>query len=142
MRRGLVCFQSKEHDRDAEEVIDFGSAHALFDELTQRASNCIASPPSSDVTTATTLAPAVSPESSVYSDKASVKSKEMFTRDTYDLFHLGISLTVRLSDMTYFAGKKPRPFVLRPSVTTSLSSINTKGPELDFTDKALILSCN
>ncbi|KAH0901977.1 hypothetical protein HID58_041480 [Brassica napus] len=81
MKSGL--FQSKEHERDAEEVLDFGSAHALFDELTQRASNCIASPTSSDVTTATTLAPAVSLASLVYSDKASVKSMEMFTRDTF-----------------------------------------------------------
>ncbi|KAG2248896.1 hypothetical protein Bca52824_088524 [Brassica carinata] len=78
-----VLFQSKEHERDAEEVLDFGSAHTFFDKLTQRASNCIASPTSSDVTTATTLAPAVSPASLVYSDKASVKSMEMFTRDTF-----------------------------------------------------------
>ncbi|KAF2543414.1 hypothetical protein F2Q68_00029817 [Brassica cretica] len=78
-----VLFQSKEHEGDAEEVLDFGSAHTFFDKLTQRASNCIASPTSSDVTTATTLAPAVSPASLVYSDKASVKSMEMFTRDTF-----------------------------------------------------------
>ncbi|KAG2305384.1 hypothetical protein Bca52824_034035 [Brassica carinata] len=53
MRRGLVRFQSKEHKRDAAKVLDFGSAHVLFDELLQRASDCIASPTSSNVTTTT-----------------------------------------------------------------------------------------
>ncbi|CAN6813389.1 hypothetical protein HID58_054649 [Brassica napus] len=80
MKRGLVRFQSKEQKREAAKVLDLESAHVLFDELIQRASNCIASPPSS---TAKEPAPApvVSPASLFYSDKAPVKSKEMFTRD-------------------------------------------------------------
>ncbi|KAL0716140.1 hypothetical protein Bca4012_065462 [Brassica carinata] len=49
MRRGLVRLQSKEHKRDAAKVLDFGSAHVLFDELLQRASDCIASPTSSNI---------------------------------------------------------------------------------------------
>ncbi|KAF3543962.1 hypothetical protein DY000_02005485 [Brassica cretica] len=83
MKRGLVRFQSKEQKREAAKVLDLESAHVLFDELIQRASNCIASPPSSNVTTAKEPAPApvVSPASLFYSDKAPVKSKEMFTRD-------------------------------------------------------------
>ncbi|KAF8112673.1 hypothetical protein N665_0062s0025 [Sinapis alba] len=83
MKRGLVRFQSKEQKREAAKVLDLESAHVMFDELIQRASNCIASPPSSNVTTVKEPAPApvVSPASLYYSDKAPVKSKEMFTRD-------------------------------------------------------------
>ncbi|KAL0885360.1 hypothetical protein Bca101_009342 [Brassica carinata] len=81
MKRGLVRFQSKEQKREAAKVLDLESAHVMFDELIQRASNCIASPPSSNVTTV--KEPVVSPASLYYSDKAPpVKSKEMlFTRD-------------------------------------------------------------
>ncbi|KAH0879194.1 hypothetical protein HID58_066588, partial [Brassica napus] len=57
--------------------LDFGSAHVLFDELIQRVPNCIVSPPSSSVTTATAPGHVVSPASLFHSDKASVKSKEM-----------------------------------------------------------------
>ncbi|KAJ4897071.1 Plant intracellular Ras-group-related LRR protein 5 [Raphanus sativus] len=80
MRRGLVRFQSKEQKRDAAKVLDLESAHVVFDELIQRASNCIASPPpSSNVKEPAPVV--VSPASLYYSDKAPVKSKEMFTRD-------------------------------------------------------------
>ncbi|KAF8093450.1 hypothetical protein N665_0383s0078 [Sinapis alba] len=75
MRRGLVRFQSKEQKREVSKVLDLESAHVLFDELIQRASNCIASPP------APALAPVVSPASLYCSDQTPVKSKEMFTRD-------------------------------------------------------------
>ncbi|CDY66405.1 BnaA06g39250D [Brassica napus] len=65
MKRGLVRFQSKEQKREAAKVLDLESAHVLFDELIQRASNCIASsPPSSNV-----KEPAPAPvKSSLYSD--------------------------------------------------------------------------
>ncbi|CAH8303204.1 unnamed protein product [Eruca vesicaria subsp. sativa] len=79
MKRGLVRFQSKEQKREATKVLDLESAHVLFDELIQRASNCIASPPSS--TAVSKPAPVVSPAILYYSDKAPVKSKEMVTRD-------------------------------------------------------------
>lgn len=59
------------------EVLDFGSAHVLFDELIQRVPNCIVSPPSSSVTTAMAPGQVVSPASLFHSNKASIKSKEM-----------------------------------------------------------------
>ncbi|CDY07843.1 BnaC03g47790D [Brassica napus] len=67
MKRGLVRFQSKEQKIEAAKVLDLESAHVLFDELIQRASNCIASPPSSNVTTAKEPAPAPV-KSSLHSD--------------------------------------------------------------------------
>ncbi|KAJ0241906.1 Plant intracellular Ras-group-related LRR protein 5 [Hirschfeldia incana] len=80
MRRGLVRFQSKEQKREALRVLDLESAHVVFDELIQRASNCIASPLSSNVKEPPQAAPAP-PASLYYSDKAPVKPKEMVTRD-------------------------------------------------------------
>ncbi|CAF1717882.1 hypothetical protein HID58_085198 [Brassica napus] len=82
MRRGLVRFQSKEQKREAAKVLDLESAHVVFDELIQRASRCVASPPSSDTNPSRPpLAPVVSPASLYSSDQTPVKSKEMFTRD-------------------------------------------------------------
>ncbi|KAH0923235.1 hypothetical protein BRARA_F02553 [Brassica rapa] len=81
MKRGLVRFQSKEQKREAAKVLDLESAHVLFDELIQRASNCIASSPPSSNVKEPAPAPVVSPASLFYPDKAPVKSKEMFTRD-------------------------------------------------------------
>ncbi|CAH8330121.1 unnamed protein product [Eruca vesicaria subsp. sativa] len=80
MRRGFVRFQSKEQKREATKVLDLESAHVVFDELIQRASHCVASPPSFD-TSLSRPPPVVSPASLCYSDQAHVKSKEMFTRD-------------------------------------------------------------
>ncbi|KAG2277887.1 hypothetical protein Bca52824_060442 [Brassica carinata] len=82
MRRGLVRFQCKEQKREAAIVLDLESAHVVFDELIQRASRCVASPPSSDTNPSRPpLAPVVSPASLYSSDQTPVKSKEMFTRD-------------------------------------------------------------
>ncbi|KAF2558918.1 hypothetical protein F2Q68_00016004 [Brassica cretica] len=72
-----IHFQSKEHKSDTVEVLDFGSAHVLFDELIQRVPNCIVSPPSSSVTTAMAPGQVVSLASLFHSNKASIKSKEM-----------------------------------------------------------------
>ncbi|CAH2051440.1 unnamed protein product [Thlaspi arvense] len=87
MKRGLVHLQSKEHRREATKVLDLESVHVVFDDLIQRASNCIAPSPSSNVSAALSrpAPPVVSPDSPArslnYSDQAPVKSKEMFTRD-------------------------------------------------------------
>uniref|UniRef100_A0A1J3HEH0 Plant intracellular Ras-group-related LRR protein 5 n=1 Tax=Noccaea caerulescens TaxID=107243 RepID=A0A1J3HEH0_NOCCA len=90
MKRGLVYFQSKEQKREATKLVDLESVHVVFDDLIQRASNCIApSQPSSNVdSTALVTRPAPvissfdSPAKSLYcSDQTPVKSKEMFTRD-------------------------------------------------------------
>ncbi|KAF2535749.1 hypothetical protein F2Q70_00005075 [Brassica cretica] len=82
-----ASFQSMKHNFSRCAKMDWFSiwnqAHVLFDELIHRAFNCVASPPSSNGTIATTPAPAISPASSFYSDKASVNSKEMLTRDTF-----------------------------------------------------------
>ncbi|CAA7022038.1 unnamed protein product [Microthlaspi erraticum] len=84
MKRGLVHFQSREQKREATKIVDLESVHVVFDDLIQRASNCIApSPPSSIVdSTAPVVSSSDSPAKSLYcSDQAPVKSKEMFTRD-------------------------------------------------------------
>ncbi|XP_010548196.1 PREDICTED: plant intracellular Ras-group-related LRR protein 4-like [Tarenaya hassleriana] len=91
MKKGLVCFQSKEQKREALKLLDLESVHALFDDLIQRASSCVSSPPSSNNSAparpppgAPSPAPAFSaysPTSLSFSDKGHVKCKELFTRD-------------------------------------------------------------
>ncbi|KAL2333986.1 hypothetical protein Fmac_015199 [Flemingia macrophylla] len=47
MQRSMVFFQSKEQKREALKLLDLENVHALFDDLIQRASNCVAAPSSS-----------------------------------------------------------------------------------------------
>ncbi|EOA30300.1 hypothetical protein CARUB_v10013425mg [Capsella rubella] len=86
MRRSLVHFQSKEQRREANKILDLESVHVVFDELIQRASNCIASPNGMTTTTISVprSVPVPVPASVVSSDQGLVKSKEMLTRD--DMF--------------------------------------------------------
>ncbi|ESQ50760.1 hypothetical protein EUTSA_v10022639mg [Eutrema salsugineum] len=84
MKRGLVRFHSKEQKREATKLLDLESVHVVFDDLIQRASQCIASsPPSSNGSTAISrsVVSSDSPASLYHSDQAPVKSKDMFTRD-------------------------------------------------------------
>ncbi|CAL0314257.1 unnamed protein product [Lupinus luteus] len=46
MQKILVYFQSNEQKREAEKLLDLENVHSLFDELIQRASECISSSPS------------------------------------------------------------------------------------------------
>lgn len=46
MQKNLVYFQSKEQKREAVKLLDLENIHSLFDELIQRASNCVSSSPS------------------------------------------------------------------------------------------------
>ncbi|KAJ0265374.1 Leucine-rich repeat-containing protein [Hirschfeldia incana] len=87
MRRGLVRLQSKEQKREAAKVLDLESAHVLFDELIQRASNCVVAASSN-------------------ANQTPVKSKEvmMFTRD--DTFVTKVKSTL-YSD-GFLAPRKPQ----------------------------------
>ncbi|CAL0331655.1 unnamed protein product [Lupinus luteus] len=46
MQKNLVYFQSNEQKREAVKLLDLENVHSLFDELIQRASNCVSSSPS------------------------------------------------------------------------------------------------
>ncbi|EOA16365.1 hypothetical protein CARUB_v10004514mg [Capsella rubella] len=90
MKRGFLHFRSKEQKREALKLLDLEATHAFFDDLIQRASNCIASPSSSNGSVpsrpppAPTPAPAPrtpSPSSLYFSEKPPVRPKEMVSRD-------------------------------------------------------------
>ncbi|CAN8271272.1 unnamed protein product [Cochlearia groenlandica] len=94
MKRGLVYLQSKEQKRDATKILDLESAHQVFDELIQRASDCTASSSSSfdvfsvaagKVSTTEKVVSSDSPPASLcFSDKTRVETNRMVTRD--DMF--------------------------------------------------------
>ncbi|VVB10178.1 unnamed protein product [Arabis nemorensis] len=79
MKKSFVQFRSKEEKREALKLLDLETAHILFDEFIQRASNCIASPSSNG------SAPSRPPPSPVvrsdFSEKPLVRPKEMVSRD-------------------------------------------------------------
>ncbi|XP_010530982.1 PREDICTED: plant intracellular Ras-group-related LRR protein 4-like [Tarenaya hassleriana] len=95
MKKAFVYFQSKEQKMEALKLLDLESIHTLFDDLIQRASSCVSSPPSSNGSAPAPAparpppvtpspAPAFSsgsPTSLNFSEKGPVKSKELFTRD-------------------------------------------------------------
>lgn len=93
MQKNWVYYQSKEQKRDALKLLDLESVHFLFDDFIQRASKCLPSSGSasrqldyanasstSTVSPSTVTASAITP-SSFYSDKAPVKTKELFSKD-------------------------------------------------------------
>jgi hypothetical protein len=41
MQKNFVCFQSNEQKREAFKLLDLENVHSLFDELIQRASDCV-----------------------------------------------------------------------------------------------------
>ncbi|OAY70695.1 Plant intracellular Ras-group-related LRR protein 4 [Ananas comosus] len=55
MQKNLVCFNSREQKREALKLLDLENIHVLFDEMIQRASNCL---PSSSSNVAVTAAAA------------------------------------------------------------------------------------
>ncbi|KAF6176685.1 hypothetical protein GIB67_034547 [Kingdonia uniflora] len=52
-RKCYACFKSKEHKREAHEILDRENVHIMFDEFVQRAPNCLTSSPSSSNETIT-----------------------------------------------------------------------------------------
>lgn len=44
MQKNYVCFQSNEQKREALKLLDLENVHSLFDELIQRASDCVSNP--------------------------------------------------------------------------------------------------
>ncbi|CAK8540141.1 unnamed protein product [Lathyrus sativus] len=52
MQRNYVFFQSNEQKREALKLLDLENVHSLFDELIQRASDCVSSPSGSSGSTA------------------------------------------------------------------------------------------
>jgi Leucine-rich repeat (LRR) protein len=91
MKKTLVHFQSMEQKREAMKLLDLENAHSVFDDLIQRASQCVPSATNSRVSTlsanlsslstTTAASNAVSSSSSLYYEKEPVKDSEMFTRD-------------------------------------------------------------
>ncbi|XP_010446921.1 PREDICTED: plant intracellular Ras-group-related LRR protein 4 [Camelina sativa] len=88
MKRGFVQFRSREQKREALKLLDLESTHSMFDDFIQRASNCIASPSSSNGSVPSRPPPAPAPKtatatpSSLYfSEKAPVRPKDMVSRD-------------------------------------------------------------
>ncbi|KAF5730705.1 plant intracellular Ras-group-related LRR protein 4 [Tripterygium wilfordii] len=110
MQKNLVYIQSKEQRREALKLLDLENAHALFDELIQRAYGCLSGSSSNDSSKPTTIfsdgsvsdstmagnnsfdgvtvprasvnkSPATASSSLYYSEKNPVQSSELFTRD-------------------------------------------------------------
>ncbi|KAH7849969.1 hypothetical protein Vadar_025756 [Vaccinium darrowii] len=106
MQKNLIYFQSKEQKQEALKLLDLENTHSVFDDLIQRASNCLSSnsqqPNSSFPTTASTnlssftnsasfsrsslnsdsiVMDSTPLSSSLYYDKKPAKSSELFTRD-------------------------------------------------------------
>uniref|UniRef100_A0A1J3H9F9 Plant intracellular Ras-group-related LRR protein 4 n=1 Tax=Noccaea caerulescens TaxID=107243 RepID=A0A1J3H9F9_NOCCA len=89
MKKGLVRFRSNEQKREAMKLLDLETAHTLFDEFIQRASDCIASPSfsSSNGSAPPSRPPPAtanrsdSPSSLYFSEKAPVRPKDMVSRD-------------------------------------------------------------
>ncbi|KAI8536737.1 hypothetical protein RHMOL_Rhmol10G0280400 [Rhododendron molle] len=106
MQKNLVYFQSKEQKQEALKLLDLENTHSLFDDLIQRASNCLSSNPhqpnySFASTSSTNLSSvansasfshsslnsdsvvmdSTSSSSSLYFDKKPAKSSQLFTRD-------------------------------------------------------------
>ncbi|XP_061346053.1 plant intracellular Ras-group-related LRR protein 4-like isoform X2 [Gastrolobium bilobum] len=92
MQKNMVYFQSKEQKREAMKLLDLENVHSLFDDLIQRASQCVSSPPSnstsrktshSNCSTSTPLpvAAAAASSSLFNAEKEPVKTSELFTRD-------------------------------------------------------------
>lgn len=96
MQKNLVHFQSKEEKREALKLLDLENVHSLFDDLIQRASNCL--PSSSSAASTSSYSNSVVSDSSFsrpaatnnknsnsFYNSATVKepvtTKEMFTRD-------------------------------------------------------------
>ncbi|XP_061346055.1 plant intracellular Ras-group-related LRR protein 4-like isoform X3 [Gastrolobium bilobum] len=79
MQKNMVYFQSKEQKREAMKLLDLENVHSLFDDLIQRASQCVSSPPSNSTSRKTTAAAASS--SLFNAEKEPVKTSELFTRD-------------------------------------------------------------
>ncbi|WJX56158.1 hypothetical protein P8452_41840 [Trifolium repens] len=89
MQKNFVYFQSNEQKREAFKLLDLENVHSLFDELIQRASDCVSNGGSSggagsDFMKLVILmvSSVVASSSLVYVDKeVSAKPSELFTRD-------------------------------------------------------------
>ncbi|KAL1225556.1 Plant intracellular Ras-group-related LRR protein 5 [Cardamine amara subsp. amara] len=82
MKKSLVYFQSKEEKREATKLLDLESVHYVFDELIQRASNCIVSSNGTISLPRSLPTPEPAPAPVVSSDQISVKSKKtILSRD-------------------------------------------------------------
>ncbi|KAG4939027.1 hypothetical protein JHK82_044772 [Glycine max] len=82
MQKSVVLFQSKEQRREALKLLDLENVHVLFDELIQRASNCVSSRSGSKNSVLKRETSSSSSVSVSAFKKEPVKSSEiLFTRD-------------------------------------------------------------
>ncbi|CAA7016629.1 unnamed protein product [Microthlaspi erraticum] len=81
MKKGLVRFRSNEQKREAAKLLDLETAHTLFDEFIQRASDCIASPSNGSAPSPSPAIRSDSPSSLYFSEKPPLRPKEMVSRD-------------------------------------------------------------
>ena len=82
MQKNVVLFQSKEQRREALKLLDLENVHVLFDELIQRASNCVSSRSGSKNSVLKRETSSSSSVSVSAFKKEPVKSSEiLFTRD-------------------------------------------------------------
>ncbi|KAE9596828.1 hypothetical protein Lal_00007457 [Lupinus albus] len=151
MQKNLVYFQSNEQKWEAEKLLDLENIHSLFDELIQRASKCISSPPSNSnlnspktsyssgspttVSKNSVSAPAsrgsfgkVPPPSSAAAssglfnaEKEPVKNSELFTRD--DSYVKQTKSTLYSRGYGIQPSNQSKPQIL----DSSLKSISTEG---------------
>ncbi|KAG4992124.1 hypothetical protein AAZX31_09G179000 [Glycine max] len=82
MQKNVVLFQSKEQRREALKLLDLENVHVLFDELIQRASNCVSARSSGSKNSVSKRETSFSTASVSAFKKEPVKSSEiLFTRD-------------------------------------------------------------
>lgn len=133
MHKNLVLFQSKEQKREALKLLDLENVHQVFDDLIQRASDCVSGRPSSKNSgskrEASSAAASSTPSFTKVSSfkKEPVKTSEMlFTRDD--------SYMNRVKPTFYSDGYAIGPSVSsKPQILdSSLNQASTSGIEFEF----------
>ncbi|XP_047335284.1 plant intracellular Ras-group-related LRR protein 4-like isoform X2 [Impatiens glandulifera] len=110
LQKNWVYFQSREQKRDAIKVLDFENAHQLFDEMIQRASNCISPESASDSSTSLVSSNRLSLTNSASFSAGSINSPAAITISNSALFYENapprkVELVSR--DDTYLKPSKP-----------------------------------
>lgn len=112
MQKSLVYFQSREQKREALKLLDLEGAHQAFDDLIQRASNCVSS--SSNIS-----APSIPEAATAANSKKSFNSSNLVSSLYYSDREVGSELITR--DDSYVKKARPTMYVNRIGADLNMS---------------------
>ncbi|TKY58399.1 Plant intracellular Ras-group-related LRR protein 4 [Spatholobus suberectus] len=140
MQKNVVFFQSREQKREALKLLDLENAHALFDDLIQRASNCVSSSRSNSKNSVSKReASSTSTFTSVSSFKKEPAkiSETLFTRD--DGYMNRAKPTFYPDGYTIGPGVSSKPQILDSSLKPASTSGEEGGDKLSLIKLASLI---